>query len=238
MRRFCAHRGLPVGFPENTIPSFAAAIALGADEIEFDVRITKDRELAVSHDAALGRLSGGSEEIASLTMEQLRAVKLGEVDGLPIGYCSAEDVFARFANQAVFNIHVKNAGEDGYPIKELLRLIETYGAQRTVYFAGVARELAFMQRLAPEIPRVAIQTQRTPEDIVGMAREYGCTGIQFWSERMRPEMIDEAHGCGMLCNFFHADDAEGFRKYYAMGIDTILTNRMDLAASYLRGEHT
>ena len=54
MRKFCAHRGLPVGFPENTIPSFAAAIALGADEIEFDVRITKDCELAVSHDAALG----------------------------------------------------------------------------------------------------------------------------------------------------------------------------------------
>lgn len=238
MRKFCAHRGLPVGLPENTLPSFAAAIALGADEIEFDVRVTKDLDLAVSHDAALGRLSEGEEEIATLSMAQLRAVKLGEVDGVPIGYCSAEDVFSHFANQAVFNIHVKNAGEDGYPIKELLRLIEKYGTQKTVYFAGVARELAFMQRLAPEIPRVAIQTQRTPEDIVGMAREYGCVGIQFWLDRMRPEMIAEAHECGMFCNFFHADDADGFRKYYDMGIDTILTNRMDLAASYLRGEHT
>ena len=238
MRRFCAHRGLPERLTENTLPSFAAAIALGADEIEFDVRVTRDGDLAVSHDERLGRVTGMEGEIASLTMGELRQIPLVCADGVTFGYCSAEDVFSRFANQAVFNVHVKNAGEDGYPITELMRLIERYRAHGNVYFAGVARELAFMERLAPEIPRVAIQTQRTPDDIVGMAREYGCAGIQFWVDRMRPEMIAQAHESGMFCNLFHAEDAEGFRTYFDMGIDTILTNRMDVAAEYLRGEHT
>lgn len=32
-KRFCAHRGVSALMPENTLPAFAAAIALGADEI-------------------------------------------------------------------------------------------------------------------------------------------------------------------------------------------------------------
>ena len=41
MKKFCAHRGLSKLMPENTLPAFAAALALGADEIEFDIRLTK-----------------------------------------------------------------------------------------------------------------------------------------------------------------------------------------------------
>ena len=42
IKSFCAHRGLSALVPENTLPAFAAAYALGADEIEFDVRLTCD----------------------------------------------------------------------------------------------------------------------------------------------------------------------------------------------------
>jgi hypothetical protein len=31
---------------------------------------------------------------------------------------------------------------------------------------------------------------------------------------------------------FYADNAEDYKKYFDMGIDTLLTNRMDLAAEY------
>lgn len=43
--------------PENTLPSFAAAIALGADEIEFDVRLTSDLKMVVCHDDDVNRVS-------------------------------------------------------------------------------------------------------------------------------------------------------------------------------------
>lgn len=47
------HRGSPKKAKENTIESFAAAIADGADFIEFDVRYSKDRKLIIHHDPAL-----------------------------------------------------------------------------------------------------------------------------------------------------------------------------------------
>lgn len=45
-----AHRGASAIAPENTLEAFEKAIALGADMIEFDVRVTVDGALVVCHD--------------------------------------------------------------------------------------------------------------------------------------------------------------------------------------------
>ena len=37
-----AHRGASAYYPENTLPSFEGAIAMGADMVEFDVQLTSD----------------------------------------------------------------------------------------------------------------------------------------------------------------------------------------------------
>ena len=53
-----AHRGEPVGHRENTLPAFAAAVALGADMVEIDLRRTRDGAIVVLHDQTLERLWG------------------------------------------------------------------------------------------------------------------------------------------------------------------------------------
>jgi glycerophosphoryl diester phosphodiesterase len=47
------HRGARGLFPENTLAGFAGAIALGVDTIEFDVAMTADDIVMVTHDPAL-----------------------------------------------------------------------------------------------------------------------------------------------------------------------------------------
>lgn len=64
--------------PENTIPAFAAAMALGADKIEFDVRLTKDCELVVSHDGRLERISNGIGQLWDYRLEELKLLNAGE----------------------------------------------------------------------------------------------------------------------------------------------------------------
>lgn len=44
------HRGAPYFFPENTIASFRRALDLGANGLEFDLCLTRDRKIAVFHD--------------------------------------------------------------------------------------------------------------------------------------------------------------------------------------------
>ena len=48
--RLCAHRGLSLAMPENSIPSFAAALACGAHEIEFDLWLSADGVPVVCQD--------------------------------------------------------------------------------------------------------------------------------------------------------------------------------------------
>ena len=43
--RVCAHRGFSTIAPENSMPAFGAAVAMGAEEIEFDLWYTKDGEI-------------------------------------------------------------------------------------------------------------------------------------------------------------------------------------------------
>ena len=233
-KKFCAHRGLSALMPENTLPAFAAALSLGADEIEFDVRLTRDAQLIVSHDRTLERISDGEGVLENFTLEELKKLNIGIKRGWEVPFCTAEEVFAAFAGKLTFNIHLKEHGEEGYLIRELCRLTDKYGARDSVYFAGSPAELSWMQRIAPEIPRTAIQLPRDQIAIYEMAQAYACTRVQFWLGMFDEALIAQMHEAGIRCNLYYADTAEDYRKYFGMGIDTLLTNRMDLAAAYRR----
>ena len=45
-----AHRGASAAHPENTVEAFLGALAEGADWVELDVRLSRDRQLVVHHD--------------------------------------------------------------------------------------------------------------------------------------------------------------------------------------------
>jgi len=46
----CAHRGASVAHQENTMAAFSAAVEMGADMIETDIRRTRDGRLVLHHD--------------------------------------------------------------------------------------------------------------------------------------------------------------------------------------------
>jgi glycerophosphoryl diester phosphodiesterase len=46
----CGHRGSPVNEPENTIPSLERALREGANSLEVDICVTKDKEVILWHD--------------------------------------------------------------------------------------------------------------------------------------------------------------------------------------------
>ncbi len=233
-KKYCAHRGVSALMPENTLPAFAAALSLGADEIEFDVRLTKDNKLIVCHDPNLERISNGSGDISDYTLDELKTLNVGGNHGWHVGFCTPEEVFSQFANRITFNIHLKQHGEDGFIIRELLKLTEKYNAFDSVYFAGSPDELEWMQRVAPDIKRVAIQLQDDTIGIHEMAKKYHCSGVQFWLGMFDEQLIRALHQDGIWCNLFFADSMDDYKKYFDMGIDTLLTNRMDLAAEYKR----
>jgi glycerophosphoryl diester phosphodiesterase len=84
------HRGARGLMPENTLPAFAKALAIGVTTLELDCAITKDGVVVVSHDSTLnpditrgpdgGWVTRGDLPIASFTYEELQRFDVGRID--------------------------------------------------------------------------------------------------------------------------------------------------------------
>lgn len=75
--RTIAHRGASGYAPENTRAAFDLAIAVGADAIETDVRVTADGQPILFHDNTLDRVSDGHGPIDDHTLADLRQLDFG-----------------------------------------------------------------------------------------------------------------------------------------------------------------
>jgi glycerophosphoryl diester phosphodiesterase len=75
-----AHRGEHLSHTENTLAAFQAALDLGADYFELDVRTTKDGKLVLMHDATVDRTTKGKGEVAGMTFAEVRALDVPTFD--------------------------------------------------------------------------------------------------------------------------------------------------------------
>ena len=68
-----AHRGSSIAHPELTMAAYKAAIDDGADGFECDVRLTKDNQLVLWHDADMQRAAGNAARIADSTFKEIKS---------------------------------------------------------------------------------------------------------------------------------------------------------------------
>lgn len=225
--RVCAHRGFNTIAPENSLPAFGAAVAMGAEEIEFDVWYTKDGVPVSIHDSKLDRVSDGTGYVWDYTYEELLAfdfgIKAGEqFKGMKIP--TVEDILKKFACHCIMNIHLKTAGERPEYLRRVVELIHKYDCEKYVYFMSGQNTL--LERLEREFPHIkrCCGGGDGKWQIVDRAITFHCKKVQLVSGYITQQMIDKAHSKGIICNVFYADDPEKAKEYLDMGIDVILTN--------------
>lgn len=133
---------------ENTIPSMQAAFDLSADVVELDVRLTKDKRLAVFHDFALEYRTNASGLVGDYTMAELKDLDIGygytadkgqtfPFRGKGLGLMpELAEVFSAFPGKELL-INVKDGDVETYQVlwtdylsrmtKDQLSLITVYG---------------------------------------------------------------------------------------------------------------
>ena len=232
--RVCAHRGFNTIAPENSMPAFGAAVAMGADEIELDVWPTKDGEIVSIHDYKLERVSTGTGIVYEKTYAELLqydfGVKFGnKFKGMKI--LRLEQILKKLACHTVINLHIKARSSEPLPISleeylsKIIALVDKYDCRKHVYFMCEYDDmLETAQRLAPDIARCVGWNKNDPWGYVQRALKYDCKKIQLFCEYISKEMIDSAHLHGIICNYFYVDDPDKVGYYLDMGVDTVLTN--------------
>ena len=78
-----AHRGWCAKYPENTMLAFEKAIELGVDQIETDVRVTRDGELVLIHDATVDRTTNGKGLVSEKLLCELKTLDAGQGEQIP-----------------------------------------------------------------------------------------------------------------------------------------------------------
>jgi len=233
--KVCAHRGLSGLVPENTLPAFTAALALGADEIEFDIRLTKDKKLIVCHDGTVDRVSDSSGNVSDFTFDKIRKLNAGEYMGWKsVSFPTPKEIFESLGSRIAMNIHVYEAGDDGFVVTKLKNLIDKYDIADSVYFAAQEKEMEWCLKLAPEINRCMLECFDEKRDIVDIALEYKCKRVQHFYRVYSPSVVKKASETGLISNLFYEDDPGKIENRLNDGIDTILTNYADRIISVLK----
>lgn len=110
------HRGCAGEAPENTLPSFEAGLAAGADILESDVHLTRDGVPVLLHDDVLERVSDGRGRVALQELGALRRLDFGfhfspdgrshPFRGRGVGIATLQEALDRFP-EARFNLELK-----------------------------------------------------------------------------------------------------------------------------------
>lgn len=116
------HRGDRGNFPENTIPAFLSAIHKGADVIEMDVVISKDKKVVVSHEAFMSSLYMKTPEGLAIAKEKEKTYSL---------YAMNYDSIKKF-----------DSGSNGNPLFPQQKKLKTYKPLLAEVIDSVEKEIA------------------------------------------------------------------------------------------------
>ena len=109
------HRGAAGLAPENTLPGFERARALGVHAVELDVH-EHSGNLVVIHDDTVERTTDGSGPLASYSFDALRALDAGNGNAIPV----LDEVLAQMRGARV-NVELKGPGTATLASKHIAR---------------------------------------------------------------------------------------------------------------------
>ena len=236
-----AHRGAAVEQPENTVPSFARAIELGANALEMDAHMTSDGHVVVSHDPTGLRMAGVKAEIRRTPIAELQSWdaghgfvdQAGERSMAGQGYAipTLEQIITEFPDIPI-NVDLKQS----WPpmVTEAVALIRRLDAESRVTLASF--QLTTLLRVRAEGytgPMALSRTEvlalmATPGallkrlHVLGDAAQlpYRLGPVNVASKRI----IDKCHKLGMRVDFWTVNDPDEAERLLDMGADGIMTD--------------
>jgi glycerophosphoryl diester phosphodiesterase len=244
-----AHRGGSALRPENTLLAFDHGIALGADGIELDVRLSRDNVVVVHHDATVERTTNGTGAVASLTADELAAVDAGYHFGPPDypyrgrtgGVPRLATVLRRFAGVWLIIELKVNDPELAHRTIDLVR--EAGALDRVAFGSFGTRVLRAARSYDPPVmtgasreeTRLALYRSwvrwpvRHPTyDAFQVPELAGSTRV------VSPRFVRDAHAAGLAVQVWTVDQPSDMRRLLSWGVDGIISDRPDLAVEVVR----
>lgn len=205
------HRGASAVAPENTMAAFEAAIAAGADGIEFDMRLSRDGVPVIIHDDTLRRTHGLRSAVNALTADEL--VKLN----VP----TLRQLFELMVqNSLLLCLEIKASAPE---LPELCcRLVNEFSFEERVivecFDLNVLKSVDLKTAALFE-PRIYTET-----NLIDRAQAVGASVLALHHRLAKPDLVEKARQAGLRVVVWTVDDPAWIERARAMRIEAVITN--------------
>jgi len=198
--------------------------------IEFDVHLSRDEALIVSHDPTVDRTSDGSGKIAEMTLSEIKALDAGSWFGEAFGgqrFLTLQETLDLMDDEVRLNVHVKASEHDRQKVVSLtVRELERRNLLHRAFIASDQETIEPIRRVQPALEICNLSTQ-PKETYIVRSRAIGCRILQPGNAQVDRAFVGEAHRYGMEVNPFYADELDEMRRLIECGVDGILTDYPD-----------
>ncbi|MBT9187601.1 glycerophosphodiester phosphodiesterase [Zobellia russellii] len=239
-RGICAHRGASELHPENTISAFKEAVRLGAQMIEFDVRMTIDNKLIIMHDATVDRTTDGSGSVEDLTWNEIKQLDAGawkskkfKGERVPL----LEEVLDIFPKNIWLNVHLKGDKKLG------IAVAKTILAKNRSHQAIIAcnnESAKGVRQVNTNIMICNMERTSSRNDYIQTTTKGEFAAIQLLKKRDNTSILKDIEILKVnhiKINYFYSNTPEEGIELLNKGVDFILTDNLSemLAAAQAIG---
>ena len=224
---------------ENSLAAFRRAVDLGYEYLETDVHATADGVLLAFHDTRLDRVTDAKGRVADLPWSTVRSARINATEPIPL----LSELLEEFPGVKV-NVDVKAPGAVE-PLAELVRRQDAFDRVCVGSFSD--RRLRAVRRLLG--PRLA--TSAGPTEVAAL--RFAPERIQRWLrspalalqvptaqvvagrrvELVTAQLVERVHAQGKHVHVWTIDDAEEMHRLFDLGVDGIVSDRIDTLAAVL-----
>ncbi len=240
-----AHRGESGNIPENTILALEAAVEIGVDVLESDIRLTKDDVPILFHDEDLARITGKDEKVRKKTLDELLQYDLGYNFTIDVGrtypfrgkgltVVTLEKALRKFPD-TILNLDIKDTFKKA-PDEVARILLENQRTEKIMIASFNPKQLKRFRKKAPMIPTSAhpnevrnfiIGTRMRAMGMFVRSIAYKAFQVPEWMGSMQivtPEFVKAAHDKDIAVHVWTVNNRPDMERLLDMEVNGIFTD--------------
>jgi glycerophosphoryl diester phosphodiesterase len=209
------------------------AQALGCRWVEFDVRLTADRQPVLLHDNRLERTTNGRGRVSTLSLAAVRRHDAGTWFHSSVGerVPTLEEALMLLAELGLgANVELKaTRGKEaatGAVVAELLARTWPADPAHLLISSFQRGALAAARDRAPHIAR-GILFRRIPKNWRNIAAGLGCVTIHADQQRLRPAALADVRRAGYPLLAYTVNDPERAKTLFEFGVNSVFSDVPD-----------
>jgi len=220
-----AHRGASAQAPENTLPAFARALALGVVEVELDAQLSRDGVPVLFHDGTLDTKTPLRGPVRDHLAKELVRADIGSwFDRTHPGsdrrwagttLTTLRETLETFGARLRYHVELKDELE-ATP-ERVIETVAAAGLEHRVMLTSFSRaQLERARRIDPRIPLCWLLESARPERI-DEAAEAGFAMLGVRASELTETLVRHAHTRGLEIRAFGVDTGAEMERVVSAG---------------------